>query len=90
MASFSRSLFPRPEAEVGDPEAPVAGLDSLFGEVPDMDPVWAEGSEFFHTKDRCRRYQAIEEKNKRTQKTEPVGKMLCEICRQISLKGRKG
>ncbi len=91
MGSFSRSLFAKPETEFADAsEIPVEGLDSLFGEVPDMEPVWAEGSEFFHTKGRCTRYKAIDEKNKRRQSTEPAGKTLCAICREITQRGRKG
>jgi hypothetical protein len=94
MGSFSRSLFARPEPEPAQEEVastePVAGLDSLFGEVPDMDPVWAEGSEFFHTKARCTRFKAIDKKNLRRQKTEPAGKTLCDICKKITQLGRKG
>jgi len=91
MGSFSRSLFSRPESQpLEDSDLPSAGLDSLFGDVPDMEPVWADGSEFFHTKARCSRYQAIDEKNRRRQGAEPAGKTLCSICREIAQRGRKG
>jgi len=55
-----------------------------------MDPAWAEGSDLFHTKSRCTRFQAIDAKNRRSQKTEPTGKTLCYICEQITRNGRKG
>ena len=91
MSSFSRSLFAQPEAE---PQAlenqPAATLDSLFGKVEDMDPAWSEGSDIFHTKARCTRFQAIDTKNRRSQKTEPTGKTLCYICEKITRNGRKG
>ena len=95
MASFSLGFTFRsaPDDPLSPEPSEPAHTDSgenLFADPPEMQPAWAEGSSLFHTRARCSHLSRIEPRNLRTQSVEPAGKTLCEICRKITLSGRKG
>ncbi|WP_263382671.1 hypothetical protein [Granulicella arctica] len=62
---------------------------ALFGDEPELPPTWSEGSEVFHTTEKCNRLHAIRRNNRITGK--PGVKMrLCFNCEDIIRTKRSG
>jgi hypothetical protein len=63
---------------------------SLFGEELELPPTWSEGSEVFHTTERCNRLQAIRKNRRMTSKLPPSWMRLCFNCEDIVRTKRSG
>jgi hypothetical protein len=63
---------------------------SLFGEELELPPTWSEGSEVFHTTEKCNRLQAIRRNRRVTGKLPPSRMRLCFNCEDIVRTKRSG
>jgi hypothetical protein len=70
-------------------EAAKERAGSLFGEELELPPTWSEGSEVFHTTEKCNRLQAIR-RNRRVTGKPGVRMRLCFNCEDIVRTKRSG
>jgi hypothetical protein len=63
---------------------------SLFGEELELPPTWSEGSEVFHTQEKCSRLREIRKNKRVTSKFPPSWMRLCFICVDIVRTKRSG
>ncbi len=64
-------------------------VTSLFGEHNLLPPTWVEGSNVFHTTEKCQRLQAIP-RNRRVSGKPGVKLRLCFNCEDITSAKRSG
>ncbi len=64
-------------------------VSSLFEEEEELPPTWVDGSEVFHTTEKCQRLQAIP-RNRRVSGKPGVKLRLCFNCEDIVRTKRSG
>jgi len=72
--------------EESRPDRPIT---ALFGDEPELPPTWSEGSEVYHTTEKCNRLKTIK-KNRRIQGKPGVRMRLCFNCEDIIRTKRSG
>jgi len=58
--------------------------------TPEIPPTWCEGSDVFHTIEKCNRLRAIPRNRRIKANKEPIGLRLCHNCEDIIRTKRSG
>jgi hypothetical protein len=87
---FSSAMtIAEPPEEIEAPRADRPVTAALFGDEPELPPTWCEGSDVFHTAEKCTRLKAIR-RNKRITGKPGIKMRLCFNCEDIIRTKRSG